>query len=543
MKKIYDSPLVDTVADLSGCILFIIDDDEVNREVLSGLFEAEGFTVHQAGQAVGLLDTVRKLSPDLILLDVMMPEVDGFMFCEQLKADPVTQPIPVIMLTALSGIEDEARGLACGAVDFVSKPFHAKVVKARVFTQLHLKKHRDLLKRQSEQLARINDQLIKRIYDYQEASDRLRMAKKEIEQANLVKEGLIKDLFEAMCEMLSSRDHYTFEHGMRVAALSRRIGEKMGLPAKKLESLELGCLVHDISKVAIPDDVLLKPGVFDSYDRHIMRMHPEMGARIFARRHSDPDIIDIILKHHERLDGSGYPAGLKGDQLSLSVRIAMVADSYEALIARRPYKRPMEREHALAVLREDVAAGRFDAEVVRVLEEVTTGWNPLEVGRRQAESHARELDAFRRKIYFKEPLSDFYNYRYLFFLADSQLLRQPESGYRLIKVQFDNLDEVNEREGYLKTDQIIDEIGTNFQTMIDELAACPEAGSNILFRKGSTYIVFTNCQTDAVRAIEAHFAECLEQLHLDWGLDSRTIVRRFPPAEPLDKALYELLES
>lgn len=148
----------------------------------------------------------------------------------------------------------------------------------------------------------------------------------------------LKDLFEMMVEVLANRDQYTFDHALHVAAISRSIGEQMGLSAELLEILDLGCLVHDIGKTAIPDDVLLKPDQFDYQDRKIMDYHPLIGAKLISRHIQDDRITDIILKHHERLDGSGYPMGLGGDEIGLLPRIVAVADTYDALVPRGPTK-------------------------------------------------------------------------------------------------------------------------------------------------------------------------------------------------------------
>jgi putative nucleotidyltransferase with HDIG domain len=182
-------------------------------------------------------------------------------------------------------------------------------------------------------------------------------------------QALIKDLFDVMGEMLGSRDPYSWEHSLRVAAISRRIGLRQGLSSEELEVLEMGCLIHDIGKIAIPDDVLLKPGRFNNIDRQIMNMHPTIGAKYLAFRYPDDRITEIVLYHHERLDGSGYPAGLKGDDISPMVRIVSVADIYEALIAKRPYKSSISSTQAIEILKDEAREGRLDQNVVEALED------------------------------------------------------------------------------------------------------------------------------------------------------------------------------
>ena len=172
--------------------------------------------------------------------------------------------------------------------------------------------------------------------------------------------ALVKGLFDLMTEMLGSRDSYTLEHSLRVAALSRRVAKRMGVQDEEIEALELGCMVHDMGKIAIPDDILLKPSPFDSLDRKIMNLHPVIGAGFLERRYPDLRVSEIALQHHERLDGSGYPNGLKKGEINPLVEIVSPCDVYEALVAKRPYKRPISREHALEIIDEDTRKGKFN---------------------------------------------------------------------------------------------------------------------------------------------------------------------------------------
>ena len=183
--------------------------------------------------------------------------------------------------------------------------------------------------------------------------------------------------FDLMGDMFGSRDIYSLDHSLRAAAISQRIGLHMGFSSEDLKTLEIGCLLHDIGKSAIPDDILLKPGCFNDVDRDIVQMHPTIGAKFLEGRYPDDRITDIILHHHERLDGSGYPSGLKGDNIGLMVRIVSVADVYEALIVKRPYKTAMTSTQAIEILRNEVQEGLLDQSVVEVLEKVVANWDPL----------------------------------------------------------------------------------------------------------------------------------------------------------------------
>ena len=205
-----------------------------------------------------------------------------------------------------------------------------------------------------------------------------------LDQIMALEEGyqtLVSAPFDVMGDMFGSRDIYSLDHSLRVAAISRRIGLHLGLSSEDLKILEMGCLVHDIGKIAVPDDILLKPGCFNDVDRNIIQMHPTIGAKFLEGRYSDDRITDIILHHHERLNGTGYPSGLKGDDIGLMVRIVSVADVYEALIVKRPYKTAMSSTQAIETLRNEVKEGLLDQSVVEVLEKVVASWDPPTIQR------------------------------------------------------------------------------------------------------------------------------------------------------------------
>ncbi|MFW8601566.1 HD domain-containing phosphohydrolase [Desulfobacterota bacterium M19] len=530
-------PAADGVS--SACIL-IADNDYINRKFLANLFLDKKYHIIQAVDGPEAVRLARGRQPDLVLLDIMMPGMDGYEVCALLRRE--FSDIPIILQSSLSSNEAEIKGFAAGAAGFISKPFDSRLILAQVAVQLEIKRDRDLSRRQSEKLAWANRKLEHELAERRHVEKELWAAKQEIAAAERVKDGMIKDLFAAMCELLSNRDFYTFEHGMRVSSLSRHMGEVLGLDRRQLDALELGGMIHDISKVAIPDDVLLKPGIFDNQDREIMRLHPAMGAKIFSRRQCDPLITDIIHQHHERLDGSGYPQGLHGDNISLLPRIVMVADTYEAIVARRPYKKPQKRQEALRLLRCEASCGRLDSEMVEVLARVTENWNPLSASHFVSDKNTRALESFRRKTYFKEPLSDFYNYRYLFFLNSSGLLAIPDQGYTLCKISCCNLDEINEDEGYLKTDQILDDTGSKLYDVLKDAADCAEISCiNILFRKGVTYLIYSNCPPLELKILLARLEDVLLELKEEWRLLASLRQRHFAADYSMERALYELL--
>lgn len=497
--------------------LLIVDDDFIAREVLNGTLSGCYKTL-MATEGEEALVMAQRERPDLILLDVMMPKMDGYEVCTRLKADAATRDIPVIFVTALDRLRDEAKGFACGAVDYIAKPIRPELVKTRVRTHLELAQHRQNL-----------EALVV------ERSEALVASQQNIK----LKEIELKRLFETMGEILSSRDHYTSEHALRVAAISVRLGRHLGLSEEDLKILELGCLVHDIGKVAIPDDVLLKPGRFDQQDRRIMEFHPLVGAQLFSKRIADERITAIILQHHERLDGSGYPYGLKGDEILDLVRIVGVADVYEALIARRPYKRPMGREKALSILREEVGAGKMEARVVEAMAIVSADWDPLSITVNYAAAYVEDIELFRQKAYFREPLSDYYNYRYLLFLDEVKLLPKRGDRYHLIKTDFVKLKDFNQKVGYAKVDEILDSIGVTLHRAVQGINA--ELGENesliMLFRRGSDYLIYAGCADCRLNSLLEELGGHLQGIEAEWGLQTGVINRQFPADFPLNEAL------
>ncbi len=503
--------------------LLVVDDDLVIREMLQIFLEAEGYSIDTAENGFEAFDVINRSLPDLILLDIMMPGLNGLDMCRMLKADDFTRDVPVIFVTALDDKEDEGKGLEAGGVDYISKPISKPILKARIRTHLELKR------RHHENLE-----------DFAEKRSR-----ELIEKTNelAAKEMIMRNLFEAMGEMLATRDHYTFEHVLRVAAISVRIGKEMGFPEDELTAVELGCLVHDIGKVAIPDDVLLKPGRFDPQDRRIMEYHPLMGAKLFAKHIYDVRIKEIILYHHERLDGSGYPSGLKGDEIGMHVRIVAVADVFEALVARRPYKRPMTREKALSILHADAERGSMDPDAVDALERVTESWDPLEITSEFVGDYVNDLEMFRRMSYFREPLSDFYNYRFMLFLDELNLLRKHKKPYHIILTDFLHMRRFNGEVGYARADQILLEVGEKLQGIIKEFnisSGSVDDNMAMLFRKGADYLIYSEFEGERLDNFIKQLKHKLNYAMKENGLDIRFVTRWFDKNKSAEDALNEI---
>ena len=339
--------------------LLVVDDTPANLSLLTNLLD-HTYRVQLATSGVKALDIAQRNPPDLIVLDVMMPEMDGYEVCRRLKVDARTRHVPVLFLTALSRPEDESRGFEVGGADFIHKPFNPATVLARVATQLQVKAWQDAL------------------------ADRNRWLQQAL-QARLVEVDRLRDAtFHVMVSFAEFRDEATGNHVRRTQEyvrtlatwLSLQPGMGAALDAEQIDLLAKSAPLHDIGKVAIPDGILLKPGRLTAEEFTVMKTHALRGwdlLRRAAERMGDEDSLflqyamQIARHHHERWDGNGYPDGLAGEAIPLSARLMAVADVYDALISRRPYKEPMDHTVALNHIRAG-AGQHFDPAVVRALE-------------------------------------------------------------------------------------------------------------------------------------------------------------------------------
>jgi putative two-component system response regulator len=310
--------------------VLVVDDVPENLTVLGELL-CDEYTVRAAtsGPAALHLAHVNPL-PDLILLDVMMPGMDGYEVMERLKADPATRHIPVICVTALNDSEEEERGLTVGAADYITKPLKPRVVLARVRSQIELKRARDRL---ADQNAFLEAEVARRMHENQ-----------------LVQEASIH----ALARLAETRDSETGNHLLRTQEYVRRLALLLRhhprfaaeLDDHAIDLLAKSAPLHDIGKVGIPDHILLKPGRLDSREWEIMKTHAQIGAESIERAERDADhpieflavAKQIARHHHERWDGLGYPDGLVGDAIPLPARLMALADVFDALISKRVYK-------------------------------------------------------------------------------------------------------------------------------------------------------------------------------------------------------------
>ena len=340
---------------LMQATVLIVDDVPENLAMLGELLRDAHYQVRVANSGrAALRFAAQQPRPDLILLDVMMPEMDGYQVLLALRDDPATRDIPVVFLTALDDSRDEQRGLELGAADYISKPIQPSVVLARVRTQLEAKQARDLLRGQNAFL---------------EAEVARRMAENDLIQAVSIR---------ALAHLAEIRDPETGNHILRtqgyVELLARRLQQhprfSATLSERYITLLVRSAPLHDLGKVGIPDAILLKPGKLDADEWEIMQTHAMLGATAIEQAERDIDkpvaflqlAKEIARWHHERWDGCGYPDGLQGEAIPLAARLMALADVFDALISRRVYKPPMALEQA----REIIAAGRgthFDPDV------------------------------------------------------------------------------------------------------------------------------------------------------------------------------------
>ncbi|MBH8551354.1 two-component system response regulator [Nostocaceae cyanobacterium CENA357] len=301
-------------SDLELPKVLVVDDHTASRMTAVALLSMEGYEVIEADCGATAVELVRQKQPDLILLDVMMPGMDGFEVCQLLKQDNHTRLIPVIFITALNDRRSRIRGIEVGADDFLTKPFDRVELAARVKSLVRQK--------------RLNEDL-----DHTE-----------------------QVLF-SVARAIESRDPNTGDHCERLVQLGQAFGEYLNLSRHQIRDLMWGGYLHDIGKVGIPDDVLLKKGKLTSQDWEIMRQHVVIGEKICQPLRSMRGVVPIIRHHHERWDGSGYPDGLKAEDIPYLAQVFQMIDIYDALTSERPYKRAFNTKEALSVMLEETNLG------------------------------------------------------------------------------------------------------------------------------------------------------------------------------------------
>lgn len=328
--------------------ILVVDDDERNLRVTKAMLLPLGYEVFLARDGEDALEKVRQVSPDVILLDIMMPKMNGFEVAKRLKENEETSIIPIVMVTALGEVEDRVKALEMGADDFLTKPVEKTELRARVNSLLKVKAYNDHMRNYQKDLEAEIDRRTKE----------LRQAFERIKTASL-------DTIYRLARAAEFKDEKTGAHIKRMSHYATAVAVKMGLNKETVEAILYTAPMHDVGKIGVPDHILLKPGGLDTDEWKIMKQHTIIGAKILEG--SDAESIKlaevIALSHHEKWDGSGYPKGLKGSKIPQAGRIAAIADVFDALTSKRPYrKKPFSPKQAFGIIKKG-RGSHFDPEV------------------------------------------------------------------------------------------------------------------------------------------------------------------------------------
>ncbi|MBF0549699.1 MAG: two-component system response regulator [Deltaproteobacteria bacterium] len=330
----------------SNINILIVDDTKENISILLNALKSE-YSISVATSGPRALDYIGNTLPDLILLDVMMPGMNGYEVCAKLKQEARTRDIPIIFITAMSEVENKALGFELGAVDYITKPFEIVEVKARVKTHISLKQMTLALQNQNQIL-----------------EEKVRERTQELRDTQL-------EIVYRLGRAAEYRDNETGFHIKRISHYCVTLGQALGMTDRELELLYSAASMHDIGKIGIPDHILLKPAKLDREEWAIMQTHTAIGFEILSGHHSDLLQLagTVALTHHEKWDGSGYPQGLKGEEIPLVGRVTALGDVFDALISRRPYKKAWPVEDAVA----EIIRGQgshFDPRLVGIFQDV-----------------------------------------------------------------------------------------------------------------------------------------------------------------------------
>jgi putative two-component system response regulator len=308
--------------------ILIVDDIDLNRRLLKAVLKTASYRILEAKRPSVALTLLERERVDLVVVDLVMPEMSGPDFCRQLRSDRKTQLLPILMTTSVQGAENEVAGIESGADEFLIKPLQPTVVRTRIRAMLRSKALVDSL-----------------------------------EEAESI-------LF-ALARSVEHRDKYTGLHCERLAIYSIALGQALGLPRQDQLALYRGGYLHDIGKISIPDVILFKRGLLTDEEWQTMRLHTIRGEEICRPMKTLAPVLPIIRSHHERWDGSGYPDGISGEDIPLLSRIMQVADIYDALTTARPYKPAFSHQHAIEIMMEEARRGWRDPELVPLFAQVS----------------------------------------------------------------------------------------------------------------------------------------------------------------------------
>ncbi len=391
--------------------ILVVDDTPDNLRLLVKLLSEQGYKIRVATDGPHALEAARAKPPDLILLDVMMPGMDGYEVCRQLKAQAETRNIPVLFLSALDQAQDKVKAFTAGGVDYITKPFHVAEVLARVQTHLALQSAQRHLAEKTGQLERVNaalarevalrkleilareqtqeallqthDELETRVHERtaelsaanaalrieivqrRRVEAALRENEKQIQQLNAELLSAYDATLEGWAQALDLRDKETEGHSQRVVQMTVALARAMGMAEAQLIHLRRGALLHDIGKMALPDRILLKPGKLDVEEWRLMRLHPVLAFDMLSQIDFLKPALDIPYCHHEKWNGTGYPRALKGEEIPLQARIFAVVDVWDALRSDRIYRKGWSIQQAMEYIRAQ-AGKHFDPRVAQM---------------------------------------------------------------------------------------------------------------------------------------------------------------------------------
>ncbi len=314
--------------------VLIVNDNGAELRLMEALLQNEGYLFEAAENGHEAIEKTGKFLPDLILLDILMPGMDGFEVCRKLKESPGTCYIPVVFVTILEDKETRIMGLECGAVDFITKPIDRIEFTMRIRNLLKIKEFEDFLKRHAEILR-------------QEVDAQTGKLQETVEKLQKTTEDVVR----MMAKMSEIRDPYTSGHQRRVAELAQAIAKEMGIDKDTRKNILMTGLIHDVGKIAVPIELLTKPGELSEMVFGIIKTHSREGANLVKDFELPWPVADILVQHHERLNGSGYPDGLKDGEIRIEARILAVADVVEAMSSHRPYRPALGVDKALEEIR------------------------------------------------------------------------------------------------------------------------------------------------------------------------------------------------
>lgn len=320
----------------SKSTILIVDDEVSGRDTLEAILEPEGYILVMAENGYQAIEKALLTKPDVILLDVMMPGMNGFEVCRRIRAEKQLAEIPILFLTALDDRQSLLNGLEAGADEFISKPFDRFELRARLLGITRLNRFRKL----SEE--RLN-----------------------LEIAHLELKAAYEATIEGWSRAMDLRDRETEGHTLRVTELTLKLAALAGIEQNEIVHIRRGALLHDMGKLGIPDSILLKPDKLNKDEWDLMRQHPQLAYDMLYPIEYLHPALDIPYCHHEKWDGSGYPRGLNGEQIPLSARIFAVVDVWDALTSDRPYRAALQRAEVLEYIKEQ-SGKHFDPQIVEL---------------------------------------------------------------------------------------------------------------------------------------------------------------------------------